>query len=95
MFETLNTQINTLLGEIATNQAIYLETHDRHQQLFKTAGDDFDYEVHEYKTSEGDVGYKVILYKTDDDKEYIKTVGYGVDAESLTNDWREIINEDI
>jgi hypothetical protein len=63
-------------------------------RLKKYEKDGSTYETHEYKTPDGETGYQVIIRKTVKDKEYVKSIGYGVEADDRTSDWAEVISDE-
>jgi len=96
MFEELDTEINSLLSDIATEQAEYLisSSNTRYKQYLRTSESDFDYSVTEYYSNHTELGYQVLFYKTSDDVKYIKSVGYGTEELTRTYDWRQLIEDD-
>jgi len=46
-----------------------------------------DFAVHEYSGALGE-GYQVILFKEKDGETWVKSQGYGAEADSRTFDWR-------
>ena len=64
------------------------------KQIKKYEKDGNKYETHEYKTPKGDTGYQTFIYKTVGEKEYVKSIGYGVEADGRTFDWVEVVEEE-
>lgn len=46
-----------------------------------------EYSVTEYVCPDGGIGFDIIFYKIIDGNEYIKIIGYGVEANSRSKDW--------
>lgn len=67
------------------------KTNKYRQVLRKTEGD-VDYEIHEYVAPTG-VGYQILTYSQEEDGEYVKSEGFGVEAESRTFDWTLRVKE--
>lgn len=83
--------IDNRIADLQTQQTTYIATHSRYQQILKTVAaiGDFSYEVHEHLAPKGLVGFTIYLYKTVDGITYVKSRGFGVDAELHTQDWAE------
>jgi len=61
------------------------------KQIRRKVEDGIDYEVYEYgNPKHGYHGYQIIFRETREDGEYIKSVGYGAEAESRTHDWAKL-----
>jgi hypothetical protein len=91
--ETLKAiSLDTKLDEIATDQTKYFDKEKKYKQVWPTEEDGMTKEIHEYVGPKG-FGYVVIYKKKEDEKEFIKTIGYGVEAKERTSDWSEIKDE--
>jgi len=58
----------------------------------KTLGDMNTY-THEYVQAHGDVGYQIFFEKELGGKLYRKSIGFGPESESRTQDWVEVEND--
>lgn len=94
----LSAEITPFLATVATEQASFKNTNKVYKQklladtkFVNTA----DYEVHVYETPKKEWGYTIIFRKTVDKKNYAKTVGYGVEGEERTNDWQEVLEDNL
>ena len=74
-------------------QSDYIKENSKHLQKKRYKDGDLDIEVHEYLCLNGNIGYQVFFYKKDGKNEYVKSIGYGQEAEFRTYDWRLINNE--
>ena len=87
---TLNSEIEILLTAIKTTQAAYVLTNGKYKQEQVVDTGTLTYEVHEYVSNKG-IGFTCI-FKADG---FIKTVGFGTESDSRSNDWTEIIEDDL
>ena len=85
--------IETLSIEIEDDQNYYLEIYNTYLQFMKDKDNDINFWVHEYLTPKKERGYQVFFSYMIGEKEFIKSVGYGVEGEDRTSDWEEIIKE--
>lgn len=83
---TYNTEVETLKSQIEKEQTDYIKKNPKYKQVFRTTDGNLEKEVHEYLCPDGSTGYQVFFYK---DK-FVKSVGYGKEAEHRTHDWLEI-----
>jgi hypothetical protein len=81
------TAIDTKITDIEKVQSTYVSKNIKYQQIKETALDDMKYEVYELVSPKGEIGYISIFRKIVDKKEYVKTVGYGLDSKLHTHDW--------
>ncbi len=48
-------------------------------------------EIHEYLTPSNNKGWQILFKTSDGIKEYVRSVGYGIESSSRTFNWQEII----
>lgn len=94
----LNTEVENFLPTIEQSQLSYVLSNGKYQQITDTdtgfTSNPTVYEVHEHVSSYG-IGFTIIFRTTVDNVEYVKTVGYGVESADRTNDWQEVITDDL
>ena len=79
----------------SSTQATYFDEHGKYTQIASTTYNDLNYRAYEYVTPLGEAGYQLILKRASGTDEYIKSIGYGVEADSRTSDWAIINNEEL
>lgn len=89
---SLNTEIDTLLTTIKTEQMNYVIDHGKYIQKAEVDTGTLKYEVHEYVAPTG-IGFTCIFRASEAGKDYIKTVGLGVGNGS--HDWQELTHDEI
>ena len=87
--------IDEISFEIEDDQNYYLQIYNTYLQFMKDKDNNINFWVHEYLTPKNERGYQVFFSYIIGEKEFIKSVGYGVEASDRTNDWKEVINEEI
>lgn len=93
MFPELETQIQDELTTMFNTQEVFFNELGRYQRLPLVEKDKYSFEVHQYTNPNHDHGYSVIFRRTYYNKDYTRTVGYGPEANSRTQDWVEVIND--
>ena len=86
----LNTEIKSLLPEIAKEQLDYILDNGRYIQKKEVDTGTLKYKVHEYVSPTG-IGFTVIFTVIENEKEYVKTLEFGVGNGS--SDWKELIED--
>jgi len=94
----LNPSVQVRIDNALTPQAAYKENNGKHEQKPKdsimVAGYEMFYETHEYVAPTG-VGYTLIFTCNIDGADWARTESRGVEGESRTADWTEIIEDDL
>lgn len=83
MFENKKTKHGDFILSKKRNKA------SKYKQTLRSIEDGVEFEVHEYVGPQGS-GYQMFLYETLNGKNYVKSIGYGNEAESRTFNWQEI-----
>ncbi len=66
---------------------------EKYTQVFRHVEGEFETETWEYVCPNSDTGYQVLSYKEVDKIKYVRSMGYGSEAESRTWDWQEITQD--
>ena len=88
----LNVEIENLIDDIKNEQIDCVISNGKYKQIALAKTETMTYEVHEYVSNIG-IGFTCIFRATEDEIDYIKTVGFGVESDSRTNDWQEVIED--
>ena len=86
-------EISVKLDILNQEQSDYIKNNSKYLQKKRYNDGDLDIEVHEYLCPNGSIGYQVFFYKKDGENEYIKSIGYGQEADSRTYGWKLINNK--
>lgn len=88
-------KVNDLVKAIEAEQTSFVASNNKYKQIKSVEDDGVTKEVIEYVCPDKSVGYQVILKMIKDEKNYVKSIGYGPEAESRTFDWTEIKEDEL
>lgn len=83
-----------ILDLTSTTEAECLLDTEKYCQIASTTYNDLNYRVFEYVTPSLEPGYQVIFRKASGTDEYVKSVGYGPEADNRTSEWSLMSNEE-
>ena len=85
----LNLGLSDIAIMIENDQDYYMEIYNTYLQFLEDKDGDIKFWVHEYLTPKEERGYQVFFSYLIGEKEFIKSVGYGVEKDNRTYDWVE------